>query len=179
MTFKKIGMLFVVMLLVVGAASAATKIPADQLFQQGKMWITPQIGISSWGGFPIGASFEVGITPNIGVGASAMYQSWSVTEGGYSVIMLAGEGLYHLGTLLKVDNLDVYAGAALGYYIVSWSANSGYSEFGATASALFFGPIVGGRYYISPKIAISLRFLGSFMGFSGVGTQLGVAFNLK
>jgi hypothetical protein len=41
-------------------------------------------------------------------------------------------------------------------------------------------PIVGGRYYISPKVAISLRLVGAVVGgYTGFGATAGVTFVLK
>ncbi len=59
---KKTLVFAAVILLVVSVSSAAVKIPPSHLFQKGKMWITPQIGLYSWGGsIPFGASFETAI----------------------------------------------------------------------------------------------------------------------
>jgi hypothetical protein len=178
---KKILVLAAAVLLIVSVSSAAVKIPASQLFQKGKMWITPQIGLYSWGGsVPFGANFETAITPNIGVGATAMAMFWNESEWSESIISLAGEVAYHF-TQLKVDNLDLYAGGGLGYSIYSWSWKSGFSGLngGSGASGIYIETLLGARYYLTPKIAVSLRLVGSLTGFSGFGSQIGVAFNLK
>jgi hypothetical protein len=178
MTFKKIGMLLVAMLVVVGAASAA-KIPPDQLFQKGKLWVTPQIGLYSWGGsIPFGANVEYALTPNIGIGGTAMAMFWSETDAKASLISIAAEAAYHF-TTLKVDNLDLYAGGGLGYSIYSWTWNSGIYGTISGASGIYIETVLGGRYYFSPKMAVSLRLVGSLTGFSGFGAQVGVSFNLK
>jgi hypothetical protein len=180
MTFKKIGMLFVAMLVVVGAASAA-KIPPDQLFQKGKLWVTPQIGLYSWGGsIPFGANVEYALTPNIGIGGTVMAMFWSEAEWSESIVSIAAEAAYHF-TTLKVDNLDLYAGGGLGYSIYSWSWKSGFIGIsgGSGSSGIYIETVLGGRYYFSPKMAVSLRLVGSLTGFSGFGAQVGLSFNLK
>jgi hypothetical protein len=179
--FKRIGTLVLVLLVAVGAASAATKIPSDQLFKQGKIWVTPQIGLYSWGGsIPFGAGVEIAVTPNIGVGGTVMAMFWSESEWSESIISLVAEALYHF-TTLKVDNLDVFAGGGLGYSIYSWSWKSGYTglEGGSGSSGIYIETVIGGRYYFSPKLAVSLRLVGSLSGWSGFGSQIGLSFNLK
>ena len=172
---KKCLIFAAAILLVVSVSSAAVKIPPSQLFQKGKMWITPQIGLYSWGGsIPFGASFETAITPNIGVGGTGMAMFWSDVGYSLSLIMLSAEVAYHF-TQLKVDNLDLYAGGGLGYSIYSFG--SGY--MGSGASGIYIETLLGARYYFTPKLAASLRLVGSLTGFSGFGAQVGIAFNLK
>ena len=177
---KKSLVLLAAILLIASVSSAAVKIPPSQLFQKGKMWITPQIGLYSWGGsIPFGASFETAITPNIGVGGTAMAMFWSESEWSSSLIMLSADVAYHF-TQLKVDNLDLYAGGGLGYSIYSYSWKSGFSgDYGGTGSGVYIATLLGARYYFTPKIAASLRLVGSLTGWSGFGTQLGVTFLLK
>jgi hypothetical protein len=177
---KKSLIIAAAILLIASVSSAAVKIPPSQLFQKGKMWITPQIGLYSWGGsVPFGASFETAITPNIGVGGTAMAMFWGESEWTSSLIMLSADVAYHF-TQLKVDNLDLYAGGGLGYSIYSYSWKSGFSgTYGGTGSGVYIATLLGARYYFTPKIAASLRLVGSLTGWSGFGTQLGVAFNLK
>lgn len=83
---------------------------------------------------------------------------------------------------MNVQKLDAYVGAGLGYTIYSWSWKSGYEDLeGATGgSGLYLQTVVGGRYYISPKMAISLRLVGSLIGsWAGFGSTIGLSFNLK
>jgi len=115
MTFKKMSVLFVAVLLVSSFSMAQT----SDLFKKGGFYITPQIGLNSLS-IPLGASFEYGITPNIGVGGTVTYWGWSYDYGKATVIVLSAEALYHI-TTLKVPKLDVYAGAGLGYGIYSFS----------------------------------------------------------
>lgn len=177
---KKSLVLLAAVLLIASVSSAAVKIPASQLFQKGKSFITPQIGLYSWGGsLPFGASYETAITPNIGVGGTAMFMFWSESEWTSSLIMLSADVAYHF-TNLKVDNLDVYAGGGLGYSIYSYSWKSGYSgDYGGTGSGIYIATLLGARYYFTPKLAASLRLVGSLSGWSGFGAQLGLTYNLK
>jgi len=177
---KKSLVLLAAILLIASVSSAAVKIPPSQLFQKGMMWITPQIGLYSWGGsIPFGASFETAITPNIGVGGTAMAMFWSESEWSSSLIMFSADVAYHF-TQLKVDNLDLYAGGGLGYSLYSYSWKSGFSgDYGGTGSGIYIATLLGARYYFTEKMAASLRLVGSLTGWSGFGAQLGVTFRLK
>ena len=163
-----------IVLVVSGLASATSK-----EFSKGRFFLTPQVGYASWGGMPFGVNAEYAISENIGVGGTAMAQFWSYGWGTASWITITANANYHF-IKLAADKLDLYAGAELGYGIYSFSYTSGY-DFGSNgASGLSLGAILGGRYFFSPKMAISLRlatpFLGSYTGFGGA---IGVTFLLK
>jgi hypothetical protein len=171
---KKAGVLLVVVLAITGLASATSK-----EFSMGHFYLTPQIGFASWGGsIPFGVNAEYAISENIGVGGSAMAQFWSDTWGSVSWIMLSAEVNYHF-IKLPVDKLDLYAGAGLGYGIYSVSYGSGFMSGASGASGLILEPIVGARYFFSPKMAFSLRLVGSLTGMTGFGATVGVTFLLK
>ncbi len=172
---KKIGALLVVVLALSGLASATTK-----EFSMGHFYLTPQIGFASWGGsIPFGVNAEYAITDNIGVGGTVMAQFWSDTWGSVSWITVFAEANYHF-IKLRADKLDLYAGAGLGYGIYSVSYASGFITGGTGSSGLILQPIVGARYYFSPKMAGSLRITTPFLGgFTGFGAAVGVTFLLK
>jgi hypothetical protein len=153
------------------AAYSKKKTPArrsnSQVFLKGDMFLTPQIGINSYA-VPFGANFEYAVTENIGVGGTVMLWFWS----GASVILPAVEGAYHF-TQLKVEKLDLFAGAGVGFAV--FNAGDGVSG----SSGLYLYPYVAGRYYLSEKIALSLRLnIGVIGDFTGVGGLLGVTFRL-
>jgi hypothetical protein len=151
MNNKKIILLAMVLLLGVSSLTAAnTKIigplnSTSATFKKGNMFVTPQVGFNRWS-VPFGASFEYAVTGNIGVGASLVAYFWS----GASVIVPTVDGTYHF-TWLKVDKLDVYAGAAMGFAIYKSTLTL------PGKSGLYFAPFTGARYWFSKKIAASLR----------------------
>ncbi|MDP2914772.1 MAG: outer membrane beta-barrel protein [Candidatus Aminicenantes bacterium] len=151
------------------------------LFKKGGLYITPQIGFNSLS-IPIGASVEYGLTENIGIGGTVTYWGWNADPyGKYTTIILSAEALYHL-TNLKLDKIDLYGGAGLGFAINSFSYNSGWSSdyWSPGGSGLDLGIIIGGRYYFSPKMAVSLRIMNSLIGsWSNFGAALGVTFVVK
>ncbi|RCR71505.1 hypothetical protein [Larkinella punicea] len=171
---KLFSSLLVMSLLLVGTQSFAQYQKGDKLLNAG-------IGLSSYygGGLPIGASFEVGITDEISVGAQVDFYTWGYNFGGYkwryTFLPIAVRGSYHVNELLNLNNdkLDLYGGLALGYYISSFKDNSGYSGFydNAYGNQVLFGVHLGGRYYFKPN-------LGAFaeVGYGVSALKLGVAF---
>lgn len=169
--------LFVIAVLVLAlGAGLATAGPAE--FSKGNFFLTPQVAYASWGGsIPIGVNVEYAVSENIGVGGTAMGQFWSETWGSVSLVMLSVDANYHF-IKLDASKFDLYVGAGLGYGIYSVSYGSGYFSGSTGSSGLIFEPIVGGRYYISPKIAISLRLVGSLVRNHGFEAAAGVTFKL-
>jgi hypothetical protein len=175
---KKFAVLGLMLALATAGASAGTK-----EFVKSAFYLTPQIGLYSWGGsIPFGAAGEFALTPNIGVGGSVMLHFWNEEFWKESIISFAAEVLYHF-TGLKAEKFDVFAGGGLGYSVFSWSWKSGYADgFGGASgsSGLYLNPIVGGRYWFSPKLAASLRLIGSLIGnWTGFGGQIGLTLRLK
>ena len=112
---------------------------ASLVFLKGDKFLTPQIGLYS-GEIPFGANFEYAITENIGVGATLMMWFGS----GFSVIMPSVDAAYHF-TMLKVEKLDLFAGAGDGFCHCRRSGVRG-------SSGLSLNPFIAGRYWFSDKI---------------------------
>ena len=177
MSLKKISVMVLAVLFVSSLSLAQT----TGLYKKGGLYITPQIGLNSLS-LPIGASVEFGLTENIGIGGTVTYWGWNYDYGKATVIVLSAEALYHL-TKLKLNKLDLYGGAGLGYGIYSFSWDSGYgpgSSYSTGSSGLDLGIIIGGRYYFSPKMAVSLRIMNSLIGsWSTLGAAIGVTFVIQ
>lgn len=103
--------------------SFSTAFPAEKGFNKGSIILTPVLGLNGFT-IPFGASFEYGISRNIGVGGTAMLWFWSNDLWSNTLISLSVDAAYHL-TSLKVKKLDLFAGGGLGYSIYSWSWISG------------------------------------------------------
>ena len=119
---------------------------------------------------PVSVSLEYCIKDNlfddkssIGVGLYAGYfsQKWKNGAFGsfgafdnldlkYSDFIIGARGALHYQF---VEKLDTYAGATLGYDIVS--ASGDYGDFSASSSAITAGVFVGARYYLSDKFAVN------------------------
>jgi hypothetical protein len=174
---RKIFAAFLVLAVCAGAALAGPK-----EFVKGKFYLTPQVGLNSWGGgLPFGVNGEYAMTENIGIAGTAMFNMWSESSWSETLINLSAEANYHF-IKLDAQKIDVYAGAGLGYSIYSWKWNDGYAGMtGASGgSGVYIQTVLGGRYYFNPKIAASVRFVGSLVGsWAGFGATVGVTFNLK
>lgn len=170
---------FLSALLLLGLASSA--LAGTKEFGKGSFFLTPQIGLNTYA-VPLGLSIEYGITPNIGVGGTAMFWLWNDEFWTNSLIALSADAAYHF-TRIDVEKLDLFAGASLGFTIYSWSWKSGYDDWleGATGSSgLYLTPFLAARYFFSSKIAVCLKAHFSVLGsWSGVGGVLGVTIKLK
>ena len=148
---KKLILLFAVALFSVGIVSAQVYTEDSKLLN---------IGIGFGGGYttgkvgipPISASFEKGITDKISVGGIAGYAASKYELMGfkseYSYILLGARGSYHF---YNTDKIDAYAGAMLGYNIVSAKVTG--LGAAASSSGLAYSGFVGGRYFFSEKLA--------------------------
>lgn len=148
-------------------------------FANGDKLLNIGVGVNSayQRGIPLGASFEVGITDAISVGANVDYLSSNYKFGSsklnFTTIYLAARASYHFNNLLKIQNekIDVYAGASVGYRIFSWSDNANNGLGNAYGSGVYLGVHVGGKYYFTEKI-------GAFVEVGDVGStnaRVGVA----
>lgn len=153
---KRVTILCVVMLIVFGVSLMAQ----DYTFRKGSFYIGPRIGLASVGnaGFGYALNGEYGVEGPIGIFGSVGYASYSEAAGGFSFdftnILLSAGGNFHID-ILKVERLDTYIGINLGYAISSVSNAAGASYTGATASVFRWGAQVGGRYHISPSVALA------------------------
>ncbi|HCZ34594.1 MAG TPA: hypothetical protein DHV26_01550 [Cytophagales bacterium] len=169
-----------VLVLAVGLVSLGYH-EASAQFSKGDNLINLGIGINSYysGGIPIGASYEHGITEDISIGAGIDYLSHRYNFGssryGFAALYLGFRGSYHFNNLIKhnLEELDLYAGATLGYRSFSWKDDSSGLTLNDTyGNGLFLGAHLGARYYFKPNIGGFLE-----LGAGGSGNaRLGLAF---
>lgn len=110
---------------------------------------------SGYGGIAIGASFEVGITDFISVGAQADFRTYSyyLNSGRSLSLPVAARGAYHFGKhFLKIEQLDLYGGVNAGFNI----DNNKYY----TSNAIVAGVFAGGRWYFKPNFGVYAEFGG-------------------
>ena len=170
--------LFMIAALVLAlGAGLAVAGPAE--FSKGNFFLTPQVGFASWGGgvFPFGVNAEYAVSENVGLGGSVMYQGWTEELGSVSLISFAFQANYHF-IKLDASKFDLYAGAELGYGLYNITYDSGFSSGISGSSGFILAPVVGGRYFLSPTIALSLRLTGSLVLRPGFGATVGVSFKL-
>jgi hypothetical protein len=165
-------------------------------FSKGAMFLTGQVGLNTMlrtadrfadpfekMPFPFGAGFEVMLTDHIGVGGTVMYDQWSDYLGMYGgkwtfrLFRPSFDCAYHFGPE-KTRGLDFFAGAQLGYTVVSVSNMLGNTYDGSLKSEAHLAPFIGinlnfwpnsrgflGRLSVTIKTAYSVT--GRFSGFYG------------
>lgn len=120
---------------------------------------------------PVSFTLDYGSTADLSVGGYVGYSTSrdvlfpSGSYGGlitedtginYTYLIFGGRLCYHFDTGDK--NLDGYIGAMLGYNAVSASSfglsSLGGIDLSAKGSALIYGGQLGGRYFLSPNVAL-------------------------
>jgi hypothetical protein len=162
---------------------------AQNAFNQKDMVLSAGLGFGMEGLYgsstlpPIFVAFETGLpsVEKVTVGGIVAYSGSSADFPGgswkYKYIVIAARGSYHF--LENNKDIDAYAGAGLGYDIVSSSVtytNPAIHPFGysAGASYFFFDIHAGARYYFTPKLA-AMGELGYGAGF----LRLGLSYKLN
>lgn len=156
-----------------------TKQAAGQAYQKGQKLLNANVGIGAYkvnvlgsllaeklkgahSTIGFGASFEVGITDQISAGGLFGYSRDADLE--MNFLHVGARASYHLAEQLKINNdkLDLYAGAGLGYRIMS---GTGYTSEDYEGLNKIFIPVhVGGRYYFNNNLA----------GFAELGTGFAI-----
>lgn len=171
---KKVFFICLVGLFGISGTAIAQYSKGDNLLNLG-------IGVNSYysGGIPLSASFEVGVTDEISVGAGLDYltyrNNFSGTRVGFSAAYFGLRGSYHFSKAinLNVPELDLYGGASLGYRSFKWRDDyNGIGLGNVYSSSVFLGIFVGARYYFDPKVG---AFLEAGAGGSS-NARVGVAF---
>lgn len=166
-------------LIVFGAIMVLNTTNSLAQYEKGDKLLNLGIGLNSYyfGGIPLAASLEIGITDDISVGPAIGYQSKNYGSGSYNSkwtsVYIGGRGSYHLNKIINLneEKLDLYAGAQLGYQTFKWKDDYvGVNPY--NNGDLRFGIYGGGRYYFQNNIAI----LGE-LGFGGYSNaNIGVTF---
>jgi hypothetical protein len=74
---------------------------------------------------------------------------WSTWNVNWTYTVLAVRGSYHLSDMIENDKVDLYAGASLGYNMVS--INDGRSDL-LGGSYVLYGLHAGGRYFFTDRV---------------------------
>lgn len=174
-------------------------------FSKGSMFLTAQIGFNTMVRtadpfaepfeampFPVGASFEVALTDNIGVGGTIMYDQWFDYLG-----MFGGKWTFHLFKpsfdlsyhfrTQKIRGLDLFTGANLGYCFLSVSNMLGNNYDGRLKSEPLLAPFLGINLYFWPnspgfprRLMVTFKAAWSVTGhFSGIYSAAGLTYRLK
>ena len=203
---KKAVLLLIVMFVLAFSVFALNKDDIEEVkigkkFSKGSMYVTGQIGINSYVAtddpfntmpFPLGASYEVALTDNIGIGSTVMFDKWSDYLGMFGgkwtflVFKPSLDITYHFN-INKIKGLNLFTGASLGYSILSVSNELGSDYMGELKSEPHFAPFLGLHLYFwenSPgffnKLMITSKVYWSVAGdFSGVSGAVGITYKIK
>lgn len=203
---KKPVLLLIVMFVHAFSASAFNKDDVEEgkmakKFSIGSMYMTGQVGMNSYVAtdepfdalpFPLGASFEVFITDNIGIGSTIMFDKWcdylGIFGGRFTFLLFkpSFDITYHFD-LKKIKGLNLFTGASLGYSILSVSNNLGNDYVGNLKSEPHFAPYLGVHFYFWEKLSgffdnlsVTLKVYWSVIGdFSGVSGAAGISYRIQ
>ena len=203
---KKAFLLLIVMFVLAFSAFALNKYDIEEVkigkkFAKGSMYVTGQIGINSYVAtddpfnalpFLLGASYEVALTDNIGIGSTVMFDKWSDYLGMFGgkwtflVFKPSLDITYHFN-VNKMKGLNLFTGASLGYSILSVSNELGSDYMGELKSEPHFAPFLGFHLYFwenSPgffnKLMITSKVYWSVAGdFSGLSGAIGITYKIK
>lgn len=178
---------FISAMIVIAASVSAF----SQTFEQGKKYVHLGVGVispyayadSKMGVPPLHASFEVGVTDNIGIGGLVGYTSSKYEQSflgdsynwKFSYLILGARGYYHF---TNVEVCDLYAGAMLGYNVASAKFESTNSDLERLVTepkvgGVAFAGFVGARKNVGENFTI----FGE-LGYSIAWLSAGVCFNL-
>lgn len=169
---------------------------------QGSIYLTGQIGLNTYvrtadpyadpfdaQRLPWGASFELRLTDHLGLGGTVMYDRWSDYLGmfggkwSFRLFKPSLDIAYHLNTE-KLDGLDLFAGANLGYSILSVGNELGNTYTGRLKSEPHLAPVLGAHLNFwknAPgflgRLSLTMKVHWSVGGqFSGVYGTIGLTY---
>ncbi len=165
-------------LLGIPAVAAGQAVPTFAGYGKDQKFIGAHVGMSGVGSTAnYGLNGEVAYNEHIGIGGWVDTWSYGSTFGAFDwnvrYIAVAGTGAYHFA-IKDNPKVDPFAGAALGYYIVSTSTNAtGAGAYQGSASRMFLGGYGGVRYFFKPQLSGVAR-----LGFGSSYLTLGVDYRM-
>ena len=149
------------------ALMAVVSFSYAQTFEKGDNLLKVGIGLNSYplSAIPFGASYEIGVSNSISIGANVDYLD--VSDYDLSVLYLGVRGAYHAN--FDIPNLDVYGGLIIGYKKVSITG-----DYGAIVNGTYAGGFVGATYYLGKSFGLFAE-LGA-TGVTNVRTGLALKF---
>ncbi len=148
-----------VLLLAVLACISVVSFSQNSL-AMGKSQLNLGVGLSDWG-VPVYLGFDHAVSRDVTLGGELSYRAyreyWDHYYYDHSITGISGNANYHFNNAFNIPrNWDLYAGLNLGFYV--WNSPDTYN--GSYTSRLGLGAQIGGRYFISRKVALNLEFGG-------------------
>lgn len=164
-------------------------------FEKGKMLFTGQIGFIGYIGtqdpfkklpFPVGISFELGLTRTFDIGGTVLYGQWSdylgmfCGEFKFRVIRPSVDFIFHF---IKTNRLDMFTEISPGYnftWVRNIFGNPCDEEKEKIKNHLNVSALIGTHYYLGGKVAATVKLYWTVNGeFSGLSGTAGITFALR
>ena len=168
---KKVFLSIIALMTIVSFSYAQSDYESQPAFLQGDNLFKLGIGVNSYplSATPFGASYEIGISNSISIGANVDYLK--VTDSGLALTVLyyGIRGSYHVD--FDLANTDIYCGAILGYKSLSLG-DSGANNTTSIVSGSYIGGFVGATYYLGENLGLFAE-----LGETGVtNARIGISF---
>lgn len=155
--------------LIVLVALSSSTFAVAQTYEKGQKDLHVGIGLvnfyynSGYNGLvpPINASFEIGVTDEIGVGGMVGFSTARSDKFGNdnywrgTYILIGARGAYHFD-IFDNPELDTYAGLMLGYHYANWSLkdDDGFDYIEPDAGYVAWSGFGGVRYQFKEKLGV-------------------------
>ena len=161
-------------------AAATASAQAD--LGKGNLQLNAGTGISGWG-IPVYVGLDYGVTNEITVGAELSYRHDSTTYDfgriefpygrisgekitySHNVFGIFTNGNYHFNRLLRLPRqLDLYAGASLGFFFGSVTSSEGNIKYTGDDYSGFSAALqTGARYFFTDNFGVNLELSGGVL----------------
>ncbi len=162
-------------LFLAGLFMAAATASAQADLGKGNLQLNAGAGISGWG-IPVYVGLDYGVTNEITVGGELSYRHDSTTYQypylreritySHNVFGIFTNGNYHFNRLLRLPRqLDLYAGASLGFFFGSTSTSSNWDrEYTGDSYSGFSAALqTGARYFFTDNFGVNLELSGGVL----------------
>ena len=162
-------------LFLAGLFMAAATASAQADLGKGNLQLNAGAGISGWG-IPVYVGLDYGVTDEITVGGELSYRYDSTTYQypylreritySHNVFGIFTNGNYHFNRLLRLPRqLDLYAGASLGFFFGSTSTSSNWDrEYTGDSYSGFSAALqTGARYFFTDNFGVNLELSGGVL----------------
>lgn len=169
-------------LFLAGLFMAVATASAQADLGKGNLQLNAGTGISGWG-IPVYVGLDYGVTDEITVGGELSYRYDTSHFGGriskityrHHTFGIFTNGNYHFNRLLRLPRqLDLYAGASLGFFFGSVTSSEGDIKYtGDDYSGFSLAAQTGARYFFTDNFGVNLELSG---GLLTSGAKAGITF---